>query len=80
VKTPECASNCADGSPFYKSSYYFAKTYLVKDQAEAIMSDIYSNGPVEACFEVYEDFVHYKSGVYRHTKGADLGGTCGNTC
>ena len=41
------------------------------------MSDIYTNGPVEACFEVYADFVHYKSGVYKYTKGEDLGGTCG---
>lgn len=38
------------------------------------MSEIYFNGPVEAGFMVYEDFPHYKSGVYEHVSGAMLGG------
>ena len=33
-----------------------------------------TNGPVEAAFDVYEDFVSYKSGVYAHTTGSYLGG------
>jgi len=33
-----------------------------------------TNGPVEASFEVYDDFPTYKSGVYYYTKGAALGG------
>lgn len=33
-----------------------------------------TNGPVEASFTVYEDFVNYKSGVYVHTTGKQLGG------
>jgi len=28
-----------------------------------------TNGPVEAAFTVYEDFTHYKGGVYTHTSG-----------
>jgi len=31
-------------------------------------------GSVTAAFTVYEDFVNYKSGVYRHTSGSALGG------
>ena len=31
-------------------------------------------GPVEAAFTVYSDFPSYKSGVYRHTSGSELGG------
>jgi cathepsin B len=38
------------------------------------MQEIYKNGPVETAFSVYEDFLTYKSGVYRHTSGAFLGG------
>jgi len=34
-----------------------------------------TNGPVEASFEVYDDFPTYKSGVYHHTSGAALGGS-----
>lgn len=33
-----------------------------------------TNGPVEAAFTVYNDFLTYKSGVYRHTSGSALGG------
>jgi len=33
-----------------------------------------NNGPVQAAFEVYEDFVQYSSGVYKHTSGSLLGG------
>ena len=33
-----------------------------------------THGPVEAAFTVYNDFLAYKSGVYRHTSGSALGG------
>jgi len=39
-----------------------------------IMSELYLHGPVETAFDVYEDFLSYKSGVYRHTSGSFLGG------
>ena len=32
------------------------------------------NGPAEAGFYVYEDFLTYKSGVYQKTKGNFIGG------
>jgi len=35
-----------------------------------------TKGPVEACFSVYEDFLSYKSGVYIHQSGRELGGHC----
>ena len=38
------------------------------------MQEIYENGPVTAAFTVYADFPTYKSGVYKHTTGAELGG------
>jgi len=31
--------------------------------------EIWEDGPVEATFEVYEDFELYKYGVYQHLKG-----------
>lgn len=33
-----------------------------------------TNGPVEAAFTVYADFMSYKSGVYKHVSGQQLGG------
>jgi cathepsin B len=38
------------------------------------MADILANGPVEAGFSVYQDFMSYKSGVYQHRSGGLLGG------
>ncbi|KAF4651838.1 hypothetical protein FOZ61_009834 [Perkinsus olseni] len=40
------------------------------DAKKAIQTD----GPVSAAFGVYEDFLAYKSGVYKHTSGTFLGG------
>jgi len=32
-----------------------------------------TNGPVEAAFTVYADFLTYKSGVYQHVTVSNLG-------
>lgn len=37
-------------------------SYSVPSEAEQIQYEIYKNGPVEGAFEVYEDFVMYKTG------------------
>lgn len=45
-----------------------------------LLSDMKSwieeKGPVSACFTVYDDFRYYKSGIYHHQNGAQLGGHC----
>jgi len=41
-----------------------------------MQTELSTNGPFEACFTVYEDFVHYTSGVYVHRSGSALGGHC----
>ena len=33
-----------------------------------------TKGPVQALFTVYSDFLTYKSGVYSHVSGQELGG------
>ena len=40
----------------------------------AIKEAIYYEGPIEAAFTVYGDFMNYKSGVYYHITGGELGG------
>jgi len=42
----------------------------------AIKQHIYSYGAVATCFVVYNDFFHYRSGVYRHTTDQVAGGHC----
>jgi cathepsin B len=38
------------------------------------MDEIYKNGPIEGAFDVYRDFLSYRSGVYYHKTGELLGG------
>lgn len=76
ISTPKCVSQC--DKPFndtYKhDKHYGAKSYSVHSDPDQIRSEIFKNGPVEAALTVYADFVNYKSGVYQHKSGAELGG------
>ena len=37
-------------------------------------SNIIQHLPLNICPNIYEDFVHYKSGVYQHLEGIEIGG------
>jgi cathepsin B len=67
------AGKCATGA---KGTYkkYFASSYKSFPNTNAIKEDIVKNGPVETGFTVYQDFMSYKSGIYKHTTGGVLGG------
>jgi len=41
---------------------------------EGIKEEVSTNGPMETGFMVYKDFMAYKSGVYKHVSGEELGG------
>ena len=41
---------------------------------QAIKEDLYKNGPVNTGFKVYDDFLTYKSGIYRQQSNKLLGG------
>jgi len=75
VPTPECWTNntCVNGAPW--NLYLINNTYNVNG-ITAMQTEIMTNGPISACFSVYEDFLSYKSGVYQHTSGSYLGGHC----
>eukprot|EP01060_Flectonema_neradi_P026854 TRINITY_DN362_c0_g2_i4.p1 TRINITY_DN362_c0_g2~~TRINITY_DN362_c0_g2_i4.p1 ORF type:complete len:333 (+),score=103.79 TRINITY_DN362_c0_g2_i4:40-1038(+) len=73
--TPKCSKECGSG---YSKSYSDdkhkgQKAYSVRGEEE-IMTEIMSKGPLACAFTVYADFPAYKSGVYKHTTGAALGG------
>jgi len=75
VNTPNCWSNntCSNGGNW--TLYYVNNVYGLNSVSDA-MQDMSTNGPFEACFDVYEDFLSYKSGVYSHQSGSYLGGHC----
>jgi cathepsin B len=72
IKTPQCTQTCANGADWSSSKHKLANVYSVS--ASQMMAELATNGPVEGAFTVYADFVHYKSGVYSHQTGAQLGG------
>jgi len=76
VPTPKCQRKCIDGYKLsYKADKHFGKTaYAVPNSVDAIQREIMTNGPVEAAYTVYADFVTYTTGVYQHVTGEALGG------
>ncbi|PIO13917.1 hypothetical protein AB205_0027480, partial [Aquarana catesbeiana] len=59
---------------FFLLNFIGVDAYSVNNDQQEIMAEIYKNGPVEGAFTVYEDFPNYKSGVYQHTTGEEVGG------
>jgi cathepsin B len=73
--TPSCTSQCISSykTPFEQDKH-MAKTTFGFNSVEDVQKDILQHGAVTAAFTVYEDFLTYKSGVYKHTTGGELGG------
>jgi cathepsin B len=70
---PSCAKTCKDGSA-QKKYKCKANSIAHPTTVAGIQAEIYTSGPVEGGFSVYEDFYNYQSGVYVHTTGSLLGG------
>jgi len=64
---------CADAAG--RLSTITGSTELTKDPAK-IKDWLVNQGPVCACFVVYNDFFSYSSGVYKHVAGDQAGGHC----
>ncbi|CAB61032.2 Cathepsin B-like cysteine proteinase 3 [Caenorhabditis elegans] len=77
--TPSCKTTCQSSyktEEYKKDKHYGASAYKVTTTKSVteIQTEIYHYGPVEASYKVYEDFYHYKSGVYHYTSGKLVGG------
>ncbi|KAG2374145.1 hypothetical protein C9374_010982 [Naegleria lovaniensis] len=77
-----CPSYCFNNSSkLLKDDKYFAKSVyhvgsFIENKEErmvAIQQEILQNGPVNADYMVFQDFMTYKSGVYRHLTGSFSG-------
>jgi len=71
---PECPNACENTSEkliLYKAVKGASKALTCATQMQ---KEIMVNGPVQTGFMVYEDFMQYKAGVYKHTTGKKLGG------
>lgn len=73
--TPACVKSCQkDYTKAYSDDKSHGTAYRISSDEAQIRAEIVKNGPVVAGFEVYADFVNYKSGVYEHKEGKKLGG------
>ncbi|CAL9153691.1 unnamed protein product [Musa hybrid cultivar] len=73
--TPQCEKKCKAKNLLWDQSKHFGvNAYMVNSDPKDIMTEIFTNGPAEVGFTVYEDFAHYKSGVYKHVTGVAIGG------
>ncbi|KAK6731331.1 hypothetical protein RB195_007666 [Necator americanus] len=74
--TPRCEQFCRRGytKPYKKDKFYAKKSYWLPNDEKEIRLDIMKNGPVQAAFDVYEDFKLYKRGIYKHKEGIQTGG------
>lgn len=67
-----CSGRCSDWEQRVAKVTAFHALTPTADMKQWIVEE----GPLTACFIVYEDFRYYQSGVYRHVSGAQLGGHC----
>ncbi|KAL9654558.1 hypothetical protein ABK040_006622 [Willaertia magna] len=70
-----CPTTCKNGSPIRKK--YKVKNTRTLKGIETIQNEILTNGPVQAVYDVYRDFLSYKSGVFRHVSGPKYGSDAG---
>jgi len=77
-----CPTTCKDKASESVKSEKFHMKYVYPvgtwfnfwNRERLIQKELINGGSVEAGFTVYEDFLHYKSGVYKYTTGSMLGG------
>lgn len=73
--TPKCLQVCRKGyeKSYSEDKHFATKVYSLHRDETQIETEIYENGPVEAVFTVYSDFLVYKSGVYQRHSNRPVG-------
>ncbi|XP_025206249.1 cathepsin B-like [Melanaphis sacchari] len=75
-KKHKCQKKCYGNTTInYRNDHRYIKEKPYNLEYNSIQHDIMTYGPIEASFEVYDDFLSYKSGVYSVSPNATyLGG------
>ncbi|KAJ8728192.1 hypothetical protein PYW08_016577 [Mythimna loreyi] len=74
VETPKCLNSCrTDSIDYYADKRRGRNCFIILNNEEEIKAELFEYGPLEVTFEVYEDFVNYKGGVYKYTTGSKVG-------
>ncbi|MCX5785760.1 MAG: C1 family peptidase [Elusimicrobia bacterium] len=66
---------CSSAAPGWESATYKIGAWgSVAKKLATVKAALVKYGPLPTAFMVYEDFMHYKSGIYSYTTGKKLGG------
>ena len=52
---------------YYGTNYFYVGGFYGGCNEEVMMVELVNNGPIAVSFEVYDDFMNYKGGIYQHT-------------
>ena len=73
--TPKCERKCNSSyAHSYKSDLKKGHNHYAVRGASHLEKEVSTRGPIAVAFSVYEDFLAYKEGVYKHESGQYLGG------
>ncbi|KAA6388923.1 MAG: putative cathepsin B2 cysteine protease [Streblomastix strix] len=67
---PTCSKKCYNGSEIHRVKA--KKIGAIK--AKSMQDVLFNDGPYEVAFQVPEDFMYYRSGIYQNKYGGTLGG------
>ena len=73
----QCASTCTNTKTYttpLSSDRYKIPGYSSATGETAMIAALNNGGTIAATFDIYEDFYTYKSGIYSHLTGSNLGG------
>jgi cathepsin B len=76
TNTEQCLNACPNSNyatPFAQDKHTASSSYSLNG-VSTIQTNMQTNGPVTAAFNVFEDFLTYSGGVYQHKSGSLLGG------
>lgn len=68
-----CTDNRCTAPGVNMTKYYCTFGQFISKNSTLVMNLLSTDGPLTSVFEVFEDFFHYQSGVYKHVTGKYLG-------
>ena len=76
-KMPQCVSSCPNTQypvPYGKDKKFANSSFKIKPYPKTIaQEELMVHGSISTQITVFSDFIHYKSGVYKHLGGEEIG-------
>jgi cathepsin B len=79
--SPKCAAGTCDDGTKWPTTYFGGSfTGLQKGNITLFQTELFNNGPLQACYTVYDNFYTFfdatPSGIYTQASGSVVGGHC----